>query len=181
MTLSSSRHGFPRRREATQQLIVFRILYEWFALPIRIAYKVVPIGQVYGSNGADDIRLTRYQNQDVLILNVRHRIFGEKANQALLPSADDTQVKPLPERHLLLICTPQGELIGIPLENPPALRHVPESAFAPIPATYLAEGSIRCVSALVTVAENEPPIFLLNPNQLLQPTNALLTSESNLP
>lgn len=181
MTLSSSRNRFPRRREATQQLIVFRILCEWFALPIRIAYKVVPIGQVYGSNHADDIRLTRYQNQDVLVLNVRQRIFGEKANQALLPSADLTQIKPIPDRHLLLICTPQGELVGIPLENPPVLRHVPESAFTPIPTIYLVEGSIRCVSALITVTDNEPPIFLLNPNQLLQSSTPLLSSEASLP
>jgi hypothetical protein len=61
-----------------------------------------------------------------------------------------------------------GSLIGVPFDSPPMLRRVPKSAFAPIPTVYLAQGTIRCVSALITVSESEPPFFLLNLEQLLQ-------------
>ena len=71
------------------------------------------------------------------------------------------------------------EAIGIPLNSPPSLQRVPLTAFRPLPPTYLAAGSIRCVSALIvskTASEidtlersPEPPLFLLNLDLLLQP------------
>ncbi|HEY9657590.1 MAG TPA: chemotaxis protein CheW, partial [Allocoleopsis sp.] len=131
----------------------------------------------YGRGQNGSVRLTRYHNHDVLVINIEQRIFGERASPALLPAAPAAPVSPvatdLSERHLLLIHSPQGELIGIPLETPPTLRRVAESAFAPVPPTYLAEGGIRCVSAIVSPSEQEPPIFLINPHQLLQPGTAL--------
>jgi hypothetical protein len=62
----------------------------------------------------------------------------------------------------------EGALVGIPLDSPPMLRRAPKSAFAPIPAAYLAHGTIQCVSALITVSESEPPFFLLNLDLVLQ-------------
>ena len=72
------------------------------------------------------------------------------------------------QRHLMIVEDIQGSLIGVPMDSPPTLRRVPKSAFSPIPAIYLAEGNIQCVSALITVSENEPPFFLLNLDQVLQ-------------
>ena len=91
---------------------------------------------------------------------------------------------PQPDRPAyLLILQPEhievnSEAIGIPLNSPPSLQRVPLTAFRPLPPTYLAEGSIRCVSALIvskTASEieaslpPEPPLFLLNLDLLLQP------------
>jgi purine-binding chemotaxis protein CheW len=171
MPLSSYRQSKARSSEPTQQLIVFRVLQEWFALPIRAAHKVIPIGPVYG-NRQGGVGLTRYQDQDVIVIDIQQRIFGEQS-QSLLPAA--TEVSPsLPhksdaimQRYLLLLQSPQGEFLGIPLDTFPCLRRVPESAFAPIPPIYLAEGRVRCVSALITAASDEPPAFLLNLSQLV--------------
>lgn len=171
MTLSPYRRA-KRRSEPTQQLIVFRILQEWFALPIRVAYKVIPIGPVYG-NPEGGVGLTHYQDRDVIVIDVQHRIFGEPV-LAQLPAAVEnsaaakTPVTAEAVSHLLLLQSTQGELIGIPLYTFPCLRRVPESAFAAIPPLYLAEGKIRCVSALITVAADEPPMFLLNLSQLIE-------------
>jgi chemotaxis signal transduction protein len=72
------------------------------------------------------------------------------------------------QRYLMIIEDMQGASIGIPLHSPPMLRRVPKSAFSPVPAIYLVEGNIQCISALITVSESEPPLFLLNLDQLLQ-------------
>lgn len=171
MTLSSYRRA-KRRSEPTQQLIVFRILQEWFALPIRAAYKVIPIGTVYG-NPEGGVGLTRYQDRDVIVIDVQHRIFGESVRSRLPAAAAEPPVAAAMVSHLLLLQSTQGELIGVPLYTFPCLRRVPESAFAAIPPIYLAEGKIRCVSALITVAADEPPMFLLNLSQLIESKPAL--------
>jgi len=183
MTLSSYRRTKTRQAEPTQQLIVFQILQEWFALPIRAAYKVVPIGQVYGSHQGS-IGLTRYQDQDVLVIDIQRRIFGEQMSSPLL-SASEAPATTQPaspaqhQQYLLLIQSSQGELIGLPLRTFPSLRRVPESAFKPLPPMYLAEGKIRCVSALVTAKNDRPPTFLLNLSQLLESPVALPAVSAN--
>jgi chemotaxis signal transduction protein len=181
MTLSPyhrDRRSFARR-ETTQQLIVFRIRQDWFALPIRAAYRVIPLGQVYGIQG--DVGLTRYQDRDVSVIDIQRRIFGDGPpddRPSLPASSSDSlsgstnhlisrSIEKDTQGHLLLLQSAEGELIGIPLNEFPSLRRVPESAFTPVPQTYLAEGGIRCVSALITSAHAESPIFLLNLNQLI--------------
>lgn len=172
MTLSPYRRAKTRRSEPTQQLIVFRILQEWFALPIRAAYKVIPIGQVYGVH-CGGVGLTRYQERDVIVIDVQQRIFGESGQPRILEAASPDAAETAPRRYLLLIQSLQGELIGIPLDTFPSLRRVPESAFAPVPPLYLTEGRVRCVSALITTATDEPPTFLLNLSQLVENKSAL--------
>lgn len=167
MTLSPHRRTKTRRSEPTQQLIVFRILQEWFALPIRAAYKVIPIGQVYGIYRGG-VGLMRYQERDVLVIDVQQRIFAESVHPPMLEGiASSNDAETTSPHYLLLIQSIQGELIGIPLDTFPCLRRVPESAFAPVPPLYLAEGRVRCVSALITFAD-EPPTFLLNLSQLVE-------------
>jgi chemotaxis signal transduction protein len=165
-----------RRAEPLQKLIVFRICQEWFAVLIQFAQKVVPLGMVYGAPQGG-ISLTRYQDCEIPVIDIERRVFGNAVNLSL-PSAlsgvsssseqNSSQSVLENQRHLMIVEDIQGSLIGIPLDSPPMLRRVPKSAFSPVPAIYLAEGNIQCVSALITVSENEPSFFLLNLDQLLQ-------------
>ncbi len=166
-----------RRSEPLQKLIVFRIRQEWFAVLIQFAQKVIPLGVVYGASQGG-ISLTRYQDREIPVIDIDRRVFSNAVNLSLMPalpnSIDASAQKPLlpiaeNQRHLMIVEDIQGASIGIPLDSPPMLRRVPKSAFSPVPAIYLAEGNIQCVSALITVSENEPPFFLLNLDQLLQP------------
>jgi chemotaxis signal transduction protein len=202
-----------RRAEPLQKLIVFRIRQEWFAVPIQFAQKVVPLGVLYGASQGG-ISLTRYQDQELPVIDVERRVFGHAASSLSLLSeatlseatlsearcfADTARVAShsqfhsptvaSDQRHLMVVEDMNGSLIGIPFDSPPMLRRVPKSAFAPIPALYLAQGNIQCVSALITVSESEPPFFLLNLEQLLQseklesrlpPIAATFPSEENL-
>ena len=166
-----------RRSEPLQKLIVFRIRQEWFAVLIRFARKVIPLGLVYGASQGG-ISLTRYQDREIPVIDIDRRVFGQAVNLSLTPALPASINASAPEnplsiaenqRHLMIVEDIQGAAIGIPLDSLPMLRRVPKSAFSPVPAIYLAEGNIQCVSALIMVSENEPPFFLLNLDQLLQP------------
>jgi chemotaxis signal transduction protein len=168
-----------RRSEPLQKLIVFQIRQERFAVLIQFAKKVIPLGLVYGAPQGG-ISLTRYQDYEIPVIDVERRVFSKAVNLSLMsasPKVNDSsdaseKLYPQPvldnQRHLMIVEDIQGSLIGLPMDSPPTLRRVPKSAFSPIPAIYLAEGNIQCVSALITVSESEPPFFLLNLDQVLQ-------------
>lgn len=174
----TSRRSTTRKVEATQQLIVFRLALGSFALPIRSVQKVIPMGNIYGAPGGTGVCLTLYQEQELIVIDPEHRIFRRAPNEYSSPDVsnakttlplDDTTV----QRYLLIIQSAQGKLVGLPIEEPPSLQRAPESAFTSLTSAYISEGNIRCVSALVLQKNDQPPLFLLNPEQLVQPQQAL--------
>ncbi len=176
----TSRRSTTRKAEATQQLIVFRLRNEGFALPIRAVQKVIPMGKIYGAPGQSGVSLTLYQEQELIVIDAGHRIFrgvpsqdsptSSVLRQSSTEQLDDTSSE---QRYLLIVQSSQGKLVGLPIEEPPSLQRVPESAFAPLTSEYISEGNIRCVSALIKQNNDQPPLFLLNPDQLVQPQQAL--------
>ena len=149
----------------TQQLITFKLRQEWFALPIKSVQKVFPMGKVYGDPKGTGVSLTIYQDKELLVVDVGHRIFGETPS----PNPPETGENAI-QRFLLIVQSSQGELIGLPIDSLPALRRVPESAFTPLPEAYISEANIRCVSSLMLqTQEDETPCFLLTPELLIQP------------
>lgn len=189
MAIFTSRRFENRQaHRATRQIIIFQIQKEWFALPIECVYRVIPLGSVYGVPQGQGLSLTRYENQDVPVIDIEHRVFGypdpaiaaeQKANpsselEPYVPFSiasqdeDSQQSQPANQRYLLITQASQGDLMGIPLASQPSLRRVSESAFTPPPASYLAKGTIRCVSALVMLDDNHPSLFLLNLNQVVR-------------
>ncbi|HEY9749895.1 MAG TPA: chemotaxis protein CheW [Allocoleopsis sp.] len=173
-TLSSlkSRRFGAKQTEATQQILTFRLDQEWFALPIQAVQKVVSLGQVYGDPQRSGVSLTLYQNRELVVVDVGHRIFGRTPSQETSAPASTghsfSQDLGL-TRYLLVLQTRSGELVGLPIDSQPALRRVPMSAFGPLPAAYATEGNIRCVSSLMLQTAEELPLFLLDPEVLLQP------------
>ncbi|NES81128.1 MAG: chemotaxis protein CheW [Moorea sp. SIO2B7] len=161
-----------RQTETTQQMIAFLLRQEWFAVPIRYVQKVVPLGNVYGDPKGTGVSLTIYQGQELLVVDVGHRIFAEVQNLEL-PSEEDILTKNNSnlnqQRFLLIIQGAFGESVGLPIDSPPSIRRVPESAFKPLPEGYVSQGNIQCVSSMIIEVNDEPPLFLLNPNQLTQP------------
>jgi chemotaxis signal transduction protein len=171
-----SRRIANRRAEPLQKLIAFQIQQQWFALPIQLAQKVIPLGLVYGAP-MGGLSLTRYQNLEIPVIDAAVRVFGVADVKPLASQKDEASPRsnhPSPpedaadQRHLLIVLDAQAQPMGIPLDAPPSLRRAPRSAFAPVPAAYLATGNIRCVNALIHLAEDEPPLFLLDLGQLLE-------------
>lgn len=178
----TSRRASTRAKDATQQLIVFHLEEEGFALPIRSVQKVIPMGNLYGGSQGTGLGLTLYQDQELLVINVGQRIFknaptrdfGQPPPQGQEKlEAQEEQPTKTAQRFLLIVQSSRLELIGLPIDSPPSLQRVPESAFTPLTATYIAEGNLQCVSALVLQKNGEPPLFLLNPEKLVQSQTAL--------
>jgi chemotaxis signal transduction protein len=158
--------------EVTQQLIVFPLGQERFALPIQAVYRVIMIDNLYGG-GAGHTSLTLYQDQELPVIDIKHRIFSANIPYPLSPetktnSAIQLASQSLLNRPLLIVQNLQNELVGLAIDAQPFLRRVSESAFMPLSSTYLQAGNIKCVSNVVTLAPGEAPVFLLNLHQLLQ-------------
>jgi hypothetical protein len=191
----TSRRSSNRKVKPTQQLIVFRLRNEGFALPIRASLKVIPLGEVFGAPQTTGVGLTLYQDQELLVIDIGKRIFRSVVTTKTLsgselsesPSSSEPSESPsgselsksLPPSgtiegsYLLIVQSSKSKLVGLPLLEPPFLQRVPESAFAPLTSEYLAYGTIQCVSALIIQGNEQPPLFLLNPDQLVQPQSAL--------
>lgn len=175
----ASRRKTRRIAEATQQLIVFRLGDEGFALPIKAVQKVIPMGKIYGAPGGSGVSLTLYQDRELIVIDVERRIFRERPSEDSFKSDISHQAEEAPpdtslvQHYLLIVQSSSGLLVGLPLVEPPSLQRVPESAFAPLSASYISEGNLRCVSALIKRNNDEPPLFLLNPDQLVQPSPTL--------
>ena len=182
-----SRRTKNRATQTTQQLVTFFIQLEWFALPIWVARKVIPLGKVYGNTLETGAGLTLDGDSEVPVLDLEQRLFGTTP-AAQLPPPDAPQEKntgasasdpeELPERYLLIVESSQGESIGLPLPSQPALRRFPQSAFKPIPPTYLAQGHLGCAIALVVPSPDDPPIFLLDLDRLIRPQWSLPASDA---
>lgn len=151
-----SRRFAKRQSEVTLHLIAFTLRQEWFALPIASVVKVVPLGNVYGDPQHQGIAVTVYQGVELLVLDVGHRIFQDSPSLDLATGA----------HYLLIVQNAATEMVGIPLESPPTLRRLPESAFKPLPDSYINYGNIKCVSELVVEESDQPALFLLNPELL---------------
>lgn len=152
-----SRRFAARQKEATEQILAFRLRQEWFALPIDVVQKVVLLGKVYGDPNNTGVSLTLYQERELLVIDVGHRIFGQA------PSQDLTEEQ---TRYLLIVQNTKGDLVGLPVDSPPALRRVSQSAFKALPKAYLDRGNIQCISSKTIELEDGTPLFLLDRDRL---------------
>src|SRR6476646_3497217 len=173
-TLSSlkGRRFGAKQTEATQQVLTFRLDQEWFALPIQSVQKVVSLGQIYADPKKTGVRLTMYQNRELVVVYVVHRIFGQAPSLSVSASTsppNPAAPDPSLSRYLLILQISSGELVGLPIDSQPVLRRVPMSAFEPLPTAYATEGNIRCISSLMLQKVDEPPLFLLDLDILLDP------------
>ncbi|MGF1600857.1 MAG: chemotaxis protein CheW [Thermosynechococcaceae cyanobacterium] len=162
--LSAGRSRRGRKAEATEQFIAFRLRQEWFALRIDAVHRVVTLGQTFGDPGHTGIGLTQYQDQELLVIDVSQRIFAEEKYESLIKFEAGTNDSA--QRCLIVLKNSQGELIGLPIDSQPEVKRAPASRLTPLPATYTSRSKIRCLSSMMVQLPDEPPLFLLDPDQL---------------
>jgi chemotaxis signal transduction protein len=158
--LSSARSRRGRRAETTEQFIAFRLRQEWFGLPIESVHRVVTMGKVFGDPNQTGVGLTRYQDQELLVIDVSQRIFSETAGRSAATAEHDEQ------RSLIILRTSDGELVGLPIDSQPEVRRLSKSQFVPLPTTYAARSKIRCLSSMMVKTEDGASLFLLDPEQI---------------
>lgn len=171
-----SRRLRTQKGETTQQVITFQIQHEWFALPIETVKKVVPRSETHGGYHGPGVGLTVYEGKELLVLDIKQQVFGHIRDRASLPSPTSSSPEAssapqppdqTPPGYLVIIRSLQGEMVGFPVETPPSVRRVPQSALVPLPASYAAKVNIQCVSGLIVQSDDQPILFFLNPEQLL--------------
>ena len=179
MSIRSSltpRRSASRTTIITHRMLVFQLRQEWFAIPLTAAQKVIWMGELYGASRETGVSLTLYQEKELLVIDPEHRIFGQ-TDQHLLPVITDGTSSIVPsiatQSYLILVPNLQGGIVGLSIKQQPALRRVPQTAFAPIPPAYITEGKLRCVNAIIIQKSEQPPLFLINLEQLLQSHLAL--------
>jgi chemotaxis signal transduction protein len=148
--------------EKKYQLIGFRLQQEWFALPIDAIQKVVPLGRVYGDPKGTGISLTNYEGREVLTIDVGHQIFQDAPSLSL--GKDETSDR---QRFLAILKGKNDELVGLPIDSPPSVLQVTESAFTALPEAYMQRGNIKCISSMM-VQMSDRALFLLDRDALLQ-------------
>lgn len=157
-----SRRFATNKAEKMQSFVTFRLRDEWFGLEITSVQKVIRLGQVCGDPHKTGISLIHYQDQEILVIDVGYKIFGRASSNSLNNIS-------LAERYLAIIQNSKGNLVGLPIDSPPAIQRVPESSIIQIPDTYLHLGNLNCISSQMIERSSEPPLFLLDPEQLSHP------------
>jgi chemotaxis signal transduction protein len=157
-----SRRFARHQAEATQTLITFQLGSEGFALPIETVQKVIILDEVYGDPSGRGIGLTHYQNQEIIVIDLGYRIFGEQS-QLIIPEDDPSKI-----RYLLILYNPEGALTGLPIDSAPKIRRVGKSAIQPLPDAYLKQDILGGLSSQIVYLEKELPLFLLDTLALLQ-------------
>lgn len=149
----------------TVPLIAFQLRQIWFAVPMTAIVRVMPLGPIYGDPQHTGISVTRYDDQELTVVDVGHRIFSDPG---ALPAEVLDDATPATQSCLVVLQTRQGERIGLPIDSQPEVRRVPETQIVPLPETYRQHGNIHCISTLSVQAADQPPLFILDPDQLRQ-------------
>jgi len=165
--------------EATQRLLTFELCTQSFAIPLDRIHKVMTLNapgdrashRLYGDPHQTGVSLTTYQGNELVVIDVGHRIFGNA--DVLLPTqsqADQITASVTPAVRYLLIVQPEPDrLVGVPIDSPPSIQSMPISAFKPLPAIYQQHSQIHCVSAMSIDLPDRPSIFLLDVAALARP------------
>lgn len=165
LSTRKSRRLRPHQSETIQQVIVFQIQREWFALPIFVVKKVVPKSDTHGDYHSSGAGLTVYEGRELLVLDISQQVFG---SIGMPPQPVHFEQQPTDRGYLLIIRDRQGELVGLPVASAPTVQRIVQSDIVPLPAYYAARVNIQCVSGLIIQSDNQSILFLLNPDQILQ-------------
>jgi chemotaxis signal transduction protein len=157
-----SRRFINRPVEKTVSWVTFWIYQEGFALPITAVQQVVTLDRIYGDPQRSGLGLTRYRDQELLVVDVGYRIFGDRP---LLSPASGFA----PSRLLLVIQNSRGDIVGVPIDSPPSVCHLAPSAFVSIPDTYLATGNLGCLTSQRVKTANNELFFVLDADALTRP------------
>jgi chemotaxis signal transduction protein len=174
-----SRRLAAKQVESTQRLLTFELRAQIFALPLDCIHKVIALGapgdrlgqRLYGDPNQTGVSLTTYQGQELVVIDVGQRIFGN--SQILLPTSPQTAqraaVATPAARYLTIVQPEPGRLVGVPIDSPPSIQSIQLSAFKPLPEIYQQHSQIHCISAMSIDLPDRPSIFLLDVSALAAP------------
>ncbi len=160
-----SRRFNRQSKQKTLQIITFRLDQEWFALMLEKINKVILLNQIYGDPKGTGISLTTYQNQELVVIDVGYKIFGNTPNYQTIIDKFKQKTEPY---YLIILENSQKEKIGLPIDSPPKIKRVSETALKPLPQIYLKRENIKCLSSNIIELQDESPshFFVLDKDKL---------------
>jgi chemotaxis signal transduction protein len=165
MTTALVRYRRTPIQEPTLRLICFSLRQAHFCLPLAVAHRVVFRS---GAEAALNPGFIQLQGAPVSVVDIAPWLYDEAP---LLPSQVPYPLTPAalakPDQTILVIESPRLGRVGILVDVTPALKRARQSAFSPVPIAYLITHRLRGINTLVSLGGSEPPLFLLDVDQLL--------------
>ncbi len=146
------------------KFVVFALGSLSLALPMKAISRVVNMPQVH-SSGLRAVGVTTVGQMELTIVDLHRQLFQTSA-----PTSDE---KP---GYLVILPTPSGEPVGIPIAETPLLMDVPTSAIRVLPAAYRQADTLSIASHIARIPTETgelQSIFLLD----VQAVMALLSMD----
>jgi hypothetical protein len=146
-----------RKPPASKQVIIFNQGQERLAVPTDIAQKVAPAQTIYKDQKSLSLA-TIYEGKELHFFNLENHLTKGKSDLAL----------DIKKGYLILFETPQKTLIAIPIPMAPLLHRINESSLVPLSLIRPVPENIETISQFAIRREDEPLIFLLDYEYLIQ-------------
>lgn len=157
-----------RRRpspEPTLRLICFPLRQAHFCLPLALAQRVMSRS---GAEASLNPGLISLQGAQVPVVDIAPWLYRKAPllpRQVIHPGS--ATALPQPDQTILVVESARLGHLGILIDDTPTLKRARQSAFSPMPTAYLIAHHLRGINTLVSLGGSEPPLFLLDVDQLL--------------
>lgn len=142
----------------TQRWIVFAIAPLQVALPIAQVQRVIRQTEVF-SSGLTHLGITHVGDYEVTVVDLYRRLF----NRNLTPQPN----QPI---YQIILRSTQGDLLALPIDSPPELVDVPQTAIRLLPAAYHRQNDTLSIAkqvAVIPTPTGTQTIFLLDTQTLI--------------
>ncbi|MDX2096393.1 MAG: chemotaxis protein CheW [Leptolyngbyaceae cyanobacterium bins.59] len=146
--------------EPTRQFLTFQIRGTSFALAIESVQRVVPLGEVFPDPDHPQIRLTRYQDQTIRVLDGEQQLFGKRSRTVNTQTFLQKWELRDSQQYLLVLEGPNQTLSGLPITRQPGVRRIPLSKIEPVTQSHPGQNIPLFVQQMFETAEEET-IFLI--------------------
>ncbi|MGF1517424.1 MAG: hypothetical protein ACFCVB_06420, partial [Nodosilinea sp.] len=150
MTTTITRYRRRPVQEPTLQLIAFQLRHHWFCLPLVMARRVLPTA---ADDAARGLGLTLLHQETVPILDLADRVYQPLP---LLPGSSPRPDDPTPDdgnsqrlQSIVVVDSSRFGALGLLVDGIPALKRARQSAFRPVPASYLMINRLQGINTLV--------------------------------
>jgi hypothetical protein len=125
----------------------------YLGVQVQFVHKILNQTAVY-SSGQTWAGVAHLGDREATIVDFHHLIYGT-------PLAKSS--------YLVVLKTPTGELLGVPVLESPSLADVPVKDIRVLPASYRQVDTLRMAShvAVVTTEDGPQTVFLLDPTQMI--------------
>ncbi|MBD2104027.1 chemotaxis protein CheW [Leptolyngbya sp. FACHB-261] len=155
-----------QRRRAGLKLVCFRVEGEHYAVSIERVKRITDLSGAYGLLSTGN-SLMDSNGENITLINLHALVHGSA--QPRLQASQNSAHNAAPQPYVIVCYTANRQLMGIAVEQMPAIHAVPEAALQPLPDLYRQSLSSDCVKALVRLPSalaGQPDLLYLNLDRL---------------